>query len=114
MTLLNMLSYYSLPDTSFSMQEILKVRGFQVAPAELEGHLLKHPAVSDTCVVGVPDEYSGEVPLAFVVLHSEVAKRVAASPVEAQKVKEDIVKVCSPLRALCHQTCLCDTDVNGH
>ena len=78
----------------------MKVRGFQVAPAELEGHLLKHPAVSDTCVVGVPDEYSGEVPLAFVVLHSEVARKVEASAVEAKKVKEDIMKVCSSLRVL--------------
>lgn len=43
------------------------MRGFQVAPAELEGHLLTHPAVADSCVVGIPDEYSGEIPLAFVV-----------------------------------------------
>ena len=31
-----------------------------VAPAELEGHLLEHPDVGDACVVGIPDEYSGE------------------------------------------------------
>ena len=37
-------------------QELIKVRGFQVAPAELEGHLLGHPRVADACVVGVPDE----------------------------------------------------------
>lgn len=73
----------------------MKVRGFQVAPAELEGHLLQHPAISDTCVVGVPDEYSGEVPLAFVVLHSDAAKKASSSPVEAKKLKEDIMKVCS-------------------
>lgn len=35
----------------------VKVKGFQVAPAELEGCLLDHPDVSNTCVVGVPDEY---------------------------------------------------------
>lgn len=46
----------------------MKVRGFQVAPAELEGHLLTHPSVLDACVVPVPDEYSGEIPLAFVVV----------------------------------------------
>ena len=40
------------------LQEIMKVRGFQVAPAELEGCILNHPDVSDTCVVGVPDDYS--------------------------------------------------------
>lgn len=48
------------------LKEILKVRGFQVAPAELEGLLLDHPAVADAGVVGIPDEYSGEVPAAFV------------------------------------------------
>ena len=47
------------------------MRGFQVAPAELEGHLLGHPRVADACVVGVPDEYSGEVPMAFVVLKAD-------------------------------------------
>ena len=49
------------------LKEILKVRGFQVAPAELEGHLLGHPFVTDVCVVGAPDEFSGEAPMAFVV-----------------------------------------------
>lgn len=39
-------------------QEIMKVNGFQVAPAELEGCILDHPAVADCCVVGVPDAYS--------------------------------------------------------
>jgi acyl-coenzyme A synthetase/AMP-(fatty) acid ligase len=37
----------------------MKVRGFQVAPAELEGCLLDHPDVGDACVVGVKDEFSG-------------------------------------------------------
>lgn len=49
------------------IKELIKVRGFQVPPAELEGHLLDHPDVGDVCVVGIPDEYSGELPLAFVV-----------------------------------------------
>lgn len=74
----------------------MKVRGFQVAPAELEGHLLQHPAIADTCVVGVPDEYSGEVPLAFVVLHSDIAKKAASNSSEATKLKEDIKKVRNP------------------
>ncbi|KAF8333613.1 uncharacterized protein EI90DRAFT_3052573 [Cantharellus anzutake] len=42
--------------------------GFQISPAELEGHLLKHPFVKDVGVVGKPDERAGEVPVAFVVL----------------------------------------------
>jgi len=35
-----------------------KVKGFQVAPAELEGCLLDHTDVSNACVVGIPDDYS--------------------------------------------------------
>jgi acyl-coenzyme A synthetase/AMP-(fatty) acid ligase len=75
------------------VQEILKVRGFQVAPAELEGHLLQHPDVADTCVVGIPDDYSGEVPLAFVVLSADAAKRVLRSQAEEAKIKAAISKV---------------------
>ena len=40
----------------------------QVAPAELESIILSHPAVADTAVIGIPDEESGELPLALVVL----------------------------------------------
>ncbi|KAI0275161.1 amp dependent CoA ligase [Gloeopeniophorella convolvens] len=74
------------------LKEIMKVRGFQVAPAELEGHLLQHADVADTCVVGIPDEYSGEVPLAFVALSADAAKRAAQSEVEAAKIKDSIAK----------------------
>ncbi|KAG9315614.1 hypothetical protein JVU11DRAFT_3256 [Chiua virens] len=74
------------------LKEIMKVKGFQVAPAELEGCLLGLPEVADACVVPVEDEFSGEVPLAFVVLHAHVAKHVAASPVEVSKVKAAIIK----------------------
>ncbi|KAJ9155446.1 Acetyl-CoA synthetase-like protein [Pleurostoma richardsiae] len=50
------------------IKELIKVKGHQVAPAELEAHLLTHPAVSDCAVIQIPDERSGEVPKAFVVL----------------------------------------------
>ncbi|EJT96507.1 phenylacetyl-CoA ligase [Dacryopinax primogenitus] len=53
------------------LKEFLKVNGFQVAPAELEGHLVVHPYVSDAGVVGIPDDMRGEVPIAFVVLSPE-------------------------------------------
>ncbi|KAG9103257.1 hypothetical protein FRC07_010052 [Ceratobasidium sp. 392] len=56
------------------LKELIKVRGFQVAPAELEGHLLDHPLVDDAGVIGLPDEFSGEVPLAFVVLSAQAKK----------------------------------------
>ena len=49
------------------LKELIKVKGFQVAPAELEALLLDHPQITDAAVVGRPDDESGEVPLAFVV-----------------------------------------------
>jgi 4-coumarate--CoA ligase len=50
------------------LKELIKYKGFQVAPAELEGLLLTHPAVADAAVVPLPDDEAGEVPKAFVVL----------------------------------------------
>ncbi|KAM3450179.1 hypothetical protein MY3296_006288 [Beauveria thailandica] len=50
------------------IKEMIKVKGAQVAPAELEDLLLGHPCVADAAVVGVPDDYAGERPFAFVVL----------------------------------------------
>lgn len=53
------------------LKEFIKVSGFQVAPAELEGHLLGHPLVEDCAVISVTDERSGEVPKALVVLRKD-------------------------------------------
>ncbi len=50
------------------LKELIKYKGFQVAPAELEGLLLTHPAVADVAVIPVPDEEAGEIPKAYVVL----------------------------------------------
>lgn len=50
------------------LKELIKYKGFQVAPAVLEGLLLRHPAIADAAVIGVPDEESGELPKGFVVL----------------------------------------------
>ncbi|XP_065205259.1 uncharacterized protein LOC135835097 [Planococcus citri] len=50
------------------IKELIKVQGFQVPPAELEAILRNHPSVIDSAVVGVPDDRTGEKPLAFVVL----------------------------------------------
>jgi acyl-CoA synthetase (AMP-forming)/AMP-acid ligase II/enoyl-CoA hydratase/carnithine racemase len=55
------------------VKELIKYKGFQVAPAELEGLLLSHPAISDVAVVPVPDAEAGEIPMAFVVKKSEIA-----------------------------------------
>ena len=49
------------------VKELIKVSGFQVAPAEIEALLVTHPGVADAAVVGVADERCGEVPKAFVV-----------------------------------------------
>ena len=50
------------------LKELIKYKGHQVAPAELEALLLTHPAVADAAVIPSPDEEAGEVPKAFVVL----------------------------------------------
>lgn len=50
------------------IKEMIKVKGVQVAPAELEDLLLGHPKVADAAVIGVPDDYAGERPFAFAVL----------------------------------------------
>jgi acyl-CoA synthetase (AMP-forming)/AMP-acid ligase II len=59
------------------VKELIKYKGLQVAPAELEAVLLAHPAIADAAVVRYPDEEAGEVPKAFVV---------ARSPLEAEEV----------------------------
>ncbi|MEU4012653.1 4-coumarate--CoA ligase family protein [Streptomyces pseudogriseolus] len=51
------------------VKELIKYKGFQVAPAELEALLLTHPGVADAAVIGVYNEDGNEVPHAFVVRH---------------------------------------------
>ncbi len=50
------------------VKELIKYKGYQVAPAELEAILLGHPKVADAAVIGIPDEEGGEIPKAFVVV----------------------------------------------
>jgi acyl-CoA synthetase (AMP-forming)/AMP-acid ligase II len=52
-------------------KELIKYKGFQVAPAELEALLVTHPAVADAAVIPSPDEEAGEVPKAFLVLKND-------------------------------------------
>ena len=49
------------------LKELIKVKGFQVAPAELEAVLLTHTKIADAAVIGIPNEWLGEAPKAFVV-----------------------------------------------
>lgn len=63
-------------------KEMIKYKGFPVAPAEVEGVLLEHPAVRDCGVVGRQDAAAGEIPVAFVVLRD--------GSVASEKMKEEL------------------------
>jgi 4-coumarate--CoA ligase len=55
------------------LKELIKYKGFQVPPAELEAVLLRHPDVADAAVIGVPDDEAGEIPAGYVVLRPGAA-----------------------------------------
>lgn len=82
------------------LKELIKVKGLQVAPAELEAHLLTHPSVNDCVVIGVPSDREGEVPKAFVVKSPSVGledsdrmvARDIARHVEQHKAKHKWLK----------------------
>ncbi|XP_072930548.1 uncharacterized protein [Epargyreus clarus] len=63
------------------IKELIKVKGYQVPPAELEGILRDHPDILDAAVIGIPDERKGEAPKAFVVL-KEGHKTTATNIIE--------------------------------
>ena len=79
------------------VKELIKVKGFQLAPAELEALLLTHPSIADAAVIGIPDEESGEVPRAFVVVKPDQALTAAEvteftrQHVATYKVVHDVV-----------------------
>jgi len=50
------------------LKDLIKFRGYSVAPSEIERVLVTHPSVYEACVVGKPDATDGEVPVAYVVL----------------------------------------------
>ncbi len=54
------------------LKELIKYRGFQVPPAELEALLVQHPAVADAAVIPSPGDVAGEVPKAFVVKRADI------------------------------------------
>ena len=62
--------YFTIVDR---LKELIKYKGFQVPPAELEAVLRTHPAVADAAVIPMPDDECGEVPKAFVVLKGETS-----------------------------------------
>jgi acyl-CoA synthetase (AMP-forming)/AMP-acid ligase II len=75
------------------VKELIKYKGFQVAPAELEAILLTHPAIADAAVIPQRDDEAGEVPKAFVVTKQEttgeeIMEFVAARVAPHKKIRE--------------------------
>jgi acyl-coenzyme A synthetase/AMP-(fatty) acid ligase len=74
------------------VKELIKYKGMQVAPAELEAVLLSHPKIADAAVIRHPDPEAGEVPKAFVVTRepldeAEVIAWVAGNVAPHKKVR---------------------------
>jgi acyl-CoA synthetase (AMP-forming)/AMP-acid ligase II len=66
------------------LKELIKVKGLQVAPAELESVLLKHPKVADVAVIPVADEHCGEVPKAIIVKRDDLTEEEVMAFVESK------------------------------
>ena len=66
------------------LKELIKVKGFQVAPAELEALLLKHPQIADVAVIPVADDEDGEVPKAIVVARGPLTADEVIAFVQAE------------------------------
>ncbi|XP_041009902.1 4-coumarate--CoA ligase-like 1 [Juglans microcarpa x Juglans regia] len=76
------------------IKELIKYKGFQVAPAELEAILLTHPSIEDAAVVPLPDEEAGEIPGASVVMvqsakesEEDIMNYVASNVAHYKKVR---------------------------
>ena len=74
-------------------KELIKYKGFQVAPAELEAVLLTHPMIADAAVIPSADEEAGEVPKAFVVLK-------AKAEASEREIKEFVAERVAPYKKI--------------
>ena len=75
------------------VKELIKYKGYQVAPAELEAVLLNHPGIADAAVIGVYDEENNEVPKAFVV-------RMPGADLDADGVKAYVAAQVAPYKKI--------------
>ncbi|EOA16327.1 hypothetical protein CARUB_v10004477mg [Capsella rubella] len=80
------------------IKEIIKYKGFQIAPADLEAVLVSHPLILDAAVTAAPNEECGEIPVAFVVRRQEttlseqdVINYVAAQVAPYRKVRKVVM-----------------------
>jgi len=62
-------------------KDLIIASGYNIAPAEVEGVLLQHPAVNEAAVIGVPDEYRGETVQAFISLRDDYKDNVSADQI---------------------------------
>ena len=74
-------------------KELIKYKGFQVPPAELEAVLLTHPCVADAAVIPYPDDEAGEVPKGIIVLRE---------PVEPEAIMEFVAERVAPHKRIRH------------
>ncbi|CAF4911134.1 unnamed protein product [Pieris macdunnoughi] len=82
------------------LKELIKYKGFQVAPAELEALLLRMDGIADCGVVGLPDEIAGELPVAFVLLQpgaklteTQITEYVASKVSPAKRLRGGVIFV---------------------
>jgi acyl-CoA synthetase (AMP-forming)/AMP-acid ligase II len=71
------------------LKELIKYKGMQVAPAELEALLVTHAAIGDAAVIPVPDEEAGELPKAYIVVR-------AGQELDAETVMEFVAEQVAP------------------
>ncbi|KAK9058808.1 hypothetical protein SSX86_023651 [Deinandra increscens subsp. villosa] len=75
------------------LKELIKYKGFQVAPAELEGVLMTHPEIMDAAVIPYIDEEAGEIPMAYVVLKT-------GSSLTSEEIQDFIAKQVSSFKRI--------------